>query len=92
MNALLSPESPAAAVAVSSVRPFTKEDPALIADPRVVDNLLAQESHYVPTQDYFQDIQTDVTPWMRKVVTTWMLEVCEDLKLKEIGALSGPCS
>ena len=75
MQALLSPETPLAAVAVSSVRPFAKEDPGLIADPRVLDNLLAQ--------NYFQHFQTDVTPWMRKVVTTWMLEVCEDLKCED---------
>ena len=51
------------------------DDRSLLADPRVLDNLLALQPHSMPTQNYFNHIQTDVAPYMRKVVTTWMLEV-----------------
>ena len=30
------------------------------------------------TEDYFQTVQTSIMPHMRKIVTDWMLEVCED--------------
>ena len=51
------------------------EDPALLADCRVLHNLLRIEEKYLPSPDYFKCVQTDVQPWMRDAVATWMLEV-----------------
>lgn len=46
----------------------------------VLRNLLALERSTVPNVDYFRHIQPDVKPYMRKIVTTWMLEVCTNKK------------
>lgn len=58
-------------------------DRALDCDPRVMLNLLALERAYAIHTDYFQHVQVDIEPFMRKVVTTWMLEVsycrCKDV-------------
>ena len=52
------------------------EDPAVDCNPRVLQSLLNLEERYIPTSNYFQLVQRDgVQPWMRKMVTTWMLEV-----------------
>ncbi|XP_060531146.1 G1/S-specific cyclin-D2-like [Cylas formicarius] len=54
------------------------KDRAIFDDVRVISNLLNDEVFFVPNCDYFTQIQIDVQPFMRKVVTTWMLEVCEE--------------
>lgn len=51
------------------------KDRAIFKDDRVINNLLKDEQFYVPNCDYFTDVQNDIQPFMRKVVTTWMLEV-----------------
>lgn len=50
-------------------------DPTMMTDPRIIVNLLATERTTMPTCDYFRHVQPDILPFMRKVVTTWMLEV-----------------
>lgn len=35
----------------------------------------------MPESYYFEELQTDVEPYMRKVVTTWMLEVSGSMVL-----------
>lgn len=50
-------------------------DPAMASDPRIIANLLALERSTMPHCDYFRHVQRDIQPFMRKVVTTWMLEV-----------------
>lgn len=50
-------------------------DRALDRDPRLLLNLLALERAHALHTDYFQNVQIDIQPFMRKVVTTWMLEV-----------------
>lgn len=55
-----------------------KKDPTIFKDPRVIKNLLSQESLFVPKCNYFVEVQRDIQPFMRKVVTTWMHEVCEE--------------
>lgn len=50
-------------------------DRALDRDPRLLLNLLALERSHAIHTDYFQTVQIDIQPFMRKVVTTWMLEV-----------------
>ena len=49
-------------------------DPVFISDNRVLKNLLKTEEHYAVSSKYM-DFQTDIKPYMRKVVTKWMLEV-----------------
>lgn len=51
------------------------EDPVLIQDDRVLQNLLALEDRYMPNPAYFKCVQTDIKRYMRKMVATWMLEV-----------------
>ncbi|XP_065158427.1 G1/S-specific cyclin-D2-like [Atheta coriaria] len=57
---------------------YAKLDPTYFSDDRVLLNLLNDEHLYVPSFNYFNTFQTDLQPFMRKVVTTWMLEVCEE--------------
>lgn len=54
---------------------FAKRDPSIFKDFRVIENLLSDEILYVPKCNYFEEVQNDIQPFMRKVVTTWMLEV-----------------
>ena len=52
-------------------------DPALLTDSRVLENMLNDELT-VTKQDYCSSVQSHIAPHMRKIVTDWMLEVCED--------------
>lgn len=54
---------------------FAEKDNAISQDPRILRNLLALERATIPHVDYFRIIQGDLKPFMRKIVTTWMLEV-----------------
>lgn len=54
---------------------FAAMDPTMATDPRVILNLLSLERATMPQCDYFKHTQRDIQPFMRKVVTTWMLEV-----------------
>ncbi|CAH2063208.1 unnamed protein product, partial [Iphiclides podalirius] len=58
-------------------------DRALDRDPRLLLNLLTLERSHALHTDYFQHVQIDIQPFMRKVVTTWMLEVCEEQQCEE---------
>jgi len=51
------------------------EDPVLIRDCRVLQNLLSLEDRYQPNPNYFKCVQKDVQRYMRKMVAQWMLEV-----------------
>ncbi|XP_071543380.1 G1/S-specific cyclin-D2-like [Panulirus ornatus] len=63
--------------------PIAQEDPTLLADTRVLDNLLQLQPYTMPPQNYFKHIQKDIKPNMRKVVTRWMLELCEEHACEE---------
>ena len=52
------------------------EDPVLLEDDRVLRSLLLSEDKYVPQSCYFSCVQTDIRPFMRKMVADWMAEVC----------------
>merc|ERR1711953_471848 len=55
-------------------------DQTLVRDDRVLLNLIKNESRYLPRyQNYFKTVQVEVKPHMRKVVSDWMLEVCQEL-------------
>ncbi|XP_022119983.2 G1/S-specific cyclin-D2-like [Pieris rapae] len=58
-------------------------DPALDRNPHLLTNLLALERFHGLHTDYFQHVQIDIQPFMRKVVTVWMLEVCEEQRCEE---------
>lgn len=66
-----------------NVSVYAGSDPVIFRDARVVDNLLNDEVMYIPRCNYFDEIQTDIEPYMRKVVTTWMLEVCEEQSIED---------
>jgi len=57
-------------------------DPVFINDNCVLKNLLKIEEHYAVSSKYM-DFQSDIKPYMRKVVTKWMLEVCEEQRCEE---------
>ncbi|XP_074050721.1 G1/S-specific cyclin-D2 [Macrotis lagotis] len=58
-------------------------DPSLLFDDRVLLNLLTIEERYLPQCSYFKCVQKDIQPYMRRMVATWMLEVCEEQKCEE---------
>ncbi|BFZ24924.1 hypothetical protein BsWGS_27963 [Bradybaena similaris] len=58
-------------------------DPVLLNDSRVLANLLATEDKYLPHTCYFNCVQTDIQPYMRKMVTEWMAEVCSEHRMEE---------
>ena len=59
-------------------------DPVLLKDSRVLDNLLNSEERHVPSASYFDCVQPDLKPHMRKIVTEWMLEVTSSTAVKKI--------
>lgn len=52
-------------------------DPAVLGDDRVLQNLLKTEERYAPSSSYFECVQRDISPLMRKIVAEWMLEVSD---------------
>ena len=75
------------AAPMASLAPYTlpselrsvASDPVFIA-PRVLTNILSRQNLQTaePTPDYFKTLQTEVRPHMRKIVSDWMLDVCEE--------------
>lgn len=64
-----------AEVPACSEGPIALQDPVLLHDSRVLTNLLQLQPFTMPAQNYFKHIQSDIQPYMRKVVTRWMLDV-----------------
>ncbi|XDV53021.1 hypothetical protein PO909_021635 [Leuciscus waleckii] len=60
-----------------------RPDPNLLYDDRVLQSLLTIEERFLPQCSYFKCIQKDIQPFMRRMVATWMLEVCEEQKCEE---------
>lgn len=56
------------------------EDPTLVNDDRILQNLLKTEERYAPSSSYFECVQRDISPAMRKIVAEWMLEVSYDFR------------
>ncbi|XP_037087224.1 G1/S-specific cyclin-D2-like [Pollicipes pollicipes] len=57
---------------------MAQNDAVIFRDDRVLESLLRTEHSYMPGACYFQQTQNDIQPYMRKMVTSWMLEVCEE--------------
>jgi len=49
-------------------------DPVLLRDGRVLQNLLTTEDYCLPNAKYFE-FQPESKPFMRRILTSWMLEV-----------------
>ncbi|XP_041795487.1 G1/S-specific cyclin-D1-like [Chelmon rostratus] len=57
-------------------------DSNLLTD-RVLHALLRAEDKYLPSPNYFKCVQREIAPYMRRIVATWILEVCEEQKCEE---------
>ena len=55
--------------------PLAPVDPVVLGSTRVLENLVRLQPSSRAPQDYCAHIQRDVQPYMRKVVTRWMLDV-----------------
>jgi len=54
-------------------------DPSQLNDARVLQNLLRNEHRFSPeVKDYMRNLQSDITPHMRKLVADWMLGVVHE--------------
>lgn len=58
-------------------------DPNILYDDRVLQSLLTIEERFLPLCSYFQRVQKDIQPFMRRMVAGWMHEVCEEEKSHE---------
>jgi hypothetical protein len=57
-------------------------DPRLLSD-RVMANVLAMDDKHLPVPNYMDNLQTDLKPYMRRMVTVWMSDVCIEQKCEE---------
>lgn len=48
----------------------------ILCDDRVLQSLLTIEERFLPQCSYFQRVQKDIQPYMRRMVAGWMHEVC----------------
>uniref|UniRef100_A0A8C0HPR1 Cyclin N-terminal domain-containing protein n=1 Tax=Buteo japonicus TaxID=224669 RepID=A0A8C0HPR1_9AVES len=49
---------------------------ANLLNDRVLQTMLKAEETCSPSVSYFKCVQKEILPYMRKIVATWMLEVC----------------
>jgi hypothetical protein len=55
-------------------------DRTLIADNCILMNMIRNELRYLPGKPgYFRYARMDIKPLMRKIMSYWMLEVCQEL-------------
>uniref|UniRef100_A0A1B6LYJ8 Uncharacterized protein n=1 Tax=Graphocephala atropunctata TaxID=36148 RepID=A0A1B6LYJ8_9HEMI len=58
-------------------------DPVLLNDDRVLRNLLSEEDRFAANISYFERVQRELSPDMRRIVADWMMEVCEEQKCQD---------
>uniref|UniRef100_A0A6A7G2P5 G1/S-specific cyclin-D3-like n=1 Tax=Hirondellea gigas TaxID=1518452 RepID=A0A6A7G2P5_9CRUS len=63
--------------------PHAAVDLALLQDRRVLDKMLQLQHTTLPTDNYLTEPNTDIKPSMRKIVTKWMLEVCDEYQCED---------
>lgn len=51
-------------------------DPSVTADARVLQHLTAMEETCCPVSPYFDTVQRDIQPYMRRMLVEWMFRVC----------------
>uniref|UniRef100_A0A3B3WKN4 Cyclin-like domain-containing protein n=1 Tax=Poecilia mexicana TaxID=48701 RepID=A0A3B3WKN4_9TELE len=59
------------------------KDLPVVGDLRVLDNLRALEETCRVSSCFFGKVQKDIQPHMRRIVTVWMLKVCEEQLCEE---------
>ncbi|XP_076311091.1 G1/S-specific cyclin-D2-like [Tachypleus tridentatus] len=57
--------------------------PCMLRSRRVLELLLATEVRYTVSCACWKSVQAEIQPFMRKIVTTWMHEVCEEQNCEE---------
>lgn len=60
----------------SDITVRAQPDPNILCDDRVLQSLLTIEDRFLPQCSYFQRVQKDIQPYMRRMVAGWMHEVC----------------
>lgn len=68
---------------------LAQNDAVIFRDDRVLESLLRTERSYMPGGNYFGTVQNDIQPYMRKMVTSWMLEVSTVLVKVRFQSCSG---
>lgn len=58
-------------------------DHAVTRDPRALHRLTAMEKT-CQVSPYFDRVQTDIQPYMRRILAAWMFEVCKLVKRSQI--------
>lgn len=64
-----------------TVCPVAQGDPVLNGDPRVIQQLVKVERldgrkfRFINNRCYFKEVQDEVQPHMRRILTKWMMEV-----------------
>lgn len=56
-------------------------DPTLMNDNRVLATMLRLEDSYLPDAYFTNGSNKEIKPFMRKIVATWMYEVCKLVKV-----------
>ncbi|XP_028854790.1 G1/S-specific cyclin-D3 [Denticeps clupeoides] len=75
--------SPGSSSEPDRCRNRASRDPVLTGDRRLWQNLVTLEKAHQTSDSYFGSVQTDINPHMRRLLTEWMLQVCEEQKCEE---------
>lgn len=62
---------------------YSPKDPNIFNDRRVFTNLCQLQKKYHASTKYLEDKGSEVQPYMRKILTTWMLQVCDEVGCSE---------